>query len=80
MKAAYDLMLLAFFAGKVHEREVPIEDLRDGQSGQVVDVVSDAETDRNNADPRQEEDSVKTSSESGDVVESLAPSGGSSQR
>lgn len=85
MKAAYDLMLLAFFAGRVHERREASDDGGRGQDGHVGDGSSTPETNGNGSedesDARNEDESVKIASESdeGDVVaNSLTVSSGSS--
>jgi hypothetical protein len=66
LKAAYDVLLLVFFAGKIHESGVEYEDAGDGDDGQVVDDLEVEDNARQGA--------VK----SGDVTTVLAASEASS--
>ena len=66
LKAAYDVLLLVFFAGKIHESEVEYEDAGDGDDGQVVDNLEVEDNARQGA------------MKSGDVTTVLAASEASS--
>jgi hypothetical protein len=54
LKAAYDVLLLVFFAGKVREKDEGIEDLGDGEDADVVGNP-DAEWDENEEEARHED-------------------------
>ncbi|KAF2710983.1 para-aminobenzoate synthase [Pleomassaria siparia CBS 279.74] len=77
LKAAYDILLLVFFAGTVHERSEASEDLSDNPEPLGVNVIPDAESDR---DARPKDDAVNTPGQvgSGDVANPFAPSGANS--